>query len=142
MMRWILIALMLVVTNAFAVEDIWQFDNPAQQQLFNQLKEELRCPKCQNQNIADSNAVVAKDLQRKLYQLIKQGKDREQILQYMKERYGDFVHYQPPVTPLTWVLWVLPVLAIVLGAIFVLRRRTTQTTELDVSEAKRLLGEE
>ena len=140
-----LIALCLLWLSfvSLAVEEVWRFDNEQQASLFNQLKEELRCPKCQNQNIAGSNAVVAQDLQRKLYQLVKQGKSRDEILVYMKARYGDFVHYQPPVTPLTWVLWVLPILAILVGAIMVIRRQPAKRApSVDVSEAKRLLEDD
>lgn len=107
-MRWWWGLLLLVSSNLCAVEENFSFDTPAQRALFMQLAQELRCPKCQNQNIADSDAMIATDLRRKLYQLVKQGKDREQILIFMKQRYGDFVHYQPPVNVMTIWLWLVP----------------------------------
>lgn len=124
----------------------YAFDDPQQRVLFNQLAAELRCPKCQNQNIADSDALIATDLKRKLYQLVKQGQDREQILQYMKQRYGDFVHYQPPVTPLTMWMWLLPVLFVLLagGLLWrnsqVSRKETPQLDSVKLAQADALLA--
>ena len=108
---------------ATATEDLVQFESAEQQQLYRQLTAELRCPKCQNQNIADSNAVVAVDMREKTYQLIREGKDRQQVLDYMINRYGDFVHYLPPVNRYTLWLWLLPLLMLlVLIAVGVFRR--------------------
>ena len=97
---------------ATATEDLVQFESAEQQQLYRQLTAELRCPKCQNQNIADSNAVVAVDMRQKTYQLVQQGQNKQQVLDYMKQRYGDFVHYQPPFQLSTVLLWLLPVMAL------------------------------
>lgn len=95
-----------------AAEDLLQLESAEQQQLYRQLTAELRCPKCQNQNIADSNAVVAVDMRNKTLELVKQGHNHEQVIDYMKQRYGDFVHYQPPVQLSTIWLWLLPLLAV------------------------------
>jgi cytochrome c-type biogenesis protein CcmH len=109
-----------------AAEEILPFSDPKQQALFRELTHELRCPKCQNQNIADSNAVVAVDMRNKTYELVQQGKDKSQVIDYMKLRYGDFVHYQPPLQLSTIWLWLLPAL-LVLGMIwFVVRKRRDQ----------------
>ncbi len=115
--------MLLVAPPAHAQQSTYEFDDPAQQALFNQLTAELRCPKCQNQNIADSNALVALDLKRKTYELVREGKSRDEVLSFMKARYGDFVHYQPPVTATTIWLWIVPVLFVLVGLFLLLRRR-------------------
>ena len=90
--------------------EIHDFASPAQKSLFLELTDELRCPKCQNQNIADSNAGIAKDLRAKVYKLVSEGQDKDQVIDFMVERYGYFVYYKPPVTPGTIILWLLPIL--------------------------------
>ncbi len=92
--------------------------------MFLTLTAELRCPMCQNQNIADSDAMIAHDMRRKVASLIRQGKSEQEIIDYMKARYGDFVYYEPPVTVATVWLWVLPVLFTLGGLILVLRKRS------------------
>ncbi len=87
---------------------------------------ELRCLVCQNQTIADSNADLANDLRRQIRELLAQGKSEREVLDYMTERYGDFVLYRPPLKPSTLLLWGGPALMLVVGAaalILVLRRR-------------------
>ncbi|EDS6375163.1 cytochrome c-type biogenesis protein CcmH, partial [Salmonella enterica subsp. diarizonae] len=87
-----------------------------------QLTEQLRCPKCQNNSIADSNAMIATDMRRKVYDLMQEGKSRQEIIDYMVARYGNFVTYDPPLTPLTVLLWVLPLAAIVAGGWIIVAR--------------------
>lgn len=101
----------LLCITALADEK-YQFSSEQQRIDFIQLNEELRCPKCQNQNIADSNALIATDMKRKVYELLQQGKSKEEIVQFMKVRYGDFVSYDPPMTPLTFFLYFGPALFI------------------------------
>lgn len=123
-MKYILIALALVLSfSVLAEQDRYNFDNKKQAVLFGELTKELRCPKCQNQNIADSNAVVAKDLRDKVLALVKAGKSKDEVLDYMIDRYGYFVHYDPPVTPSTLVLWVFPILIVVFGFGFIIIRQ-------------------
>ena len=101
-MRFLLGLLMLVISgSALATIDVMQFKDEAQEQQFRQLTEQLRCPKCQNNSIADSNAMIAADMRLKVYELMKQGQSRQQIIDYMVARYGNFVTYEPPVTPST-----------------------------------------
>jgi len=95
--------------QAYSTDDIHQFDNPSQKSLYLELVDQLRCPKCQNQNIADSDANVAKDLRAKVHKLVMQGKSKTEVVDFMVERYGYFVYYKPPVTPGTLVLWLLPI---------------------------------
>jgi len=112
----------------------------AQEEQYRDLTASLRCPKCQNNSIADSNAMIAADMRLKVYQLMKQGQDRQQIIDYMVARYGNFVTYQPPVTPSTLILWVGPALFVLLGGcVIVLRSRQRKTrSELDEDEQQRL----
>lgn len=125
--------IMLFVSFCTLAQDIRPFDNEQQRQLFNQLTEELRCPQCQNQNIADSNAIVAVDMREKTYQLVREGKDRAQVLDYMIGRYGDFVHYQPPVNRFTLWLWLAPLLMLVLLLGVGAYRRASKANDADIA---------
>ncbi|MBU2977822.1 cytochrome c-type biogenesis protein [Alteromonas sp. C1M14] len=130
------IFLLLVLTlglyePALAVEDSYAFADPAQRVAFLELTAVLRCPMCQNQNIADSDAMIAHDMRRKVYSLLKEGKTKQEVIAYMKDRYGDFVYYKPPVTFATIWLWALPVIFIVSLMYFVIRRRS-QPPEQDI----------
>lgn len=109
--------------SADSSKELLQFESEQQRQIYAELTAELRCPQCQNQNIADSNAVVAVDMREKTHELVLQGFSRQQVLDYMIDRYGNFVHYKPPVNSMTIWLWVLPVLMLVALFLFQLRRR-------------------
>ncbi|WP_232807696.1 cytochrome c-type biogenesis protein, partial [Salmonella enterica] len=112
----VMLMLVLVISgSARATTDVMPFKDEAQEQQFRQLTEQLRCPKCQNNSIADSNAMIATDMRRRVYDLMQEGKSRQEIIDYMVARYGNFVTYDPPLTPLTVLLWVLPLAAIVAG---------------------------
>lgn len=131
-MRFLLGLLMLVIPgSALATIDVMQFKDEAQEQQFRQLTEQLRCPKCQNNSIADSNAMIATDMRRKVYDLMQEGKSRQDIIDYMVARYGNFVTYDPPLTPLTVLLWVMPVVATGLGGwiIFARTRRRVRVKQ-------------
>ncbi|ALQ08925.1 MULTISPECIES: cytochrome c-type biogenesis protein [Pseudoalteromonas] len=141
-MKWLLLTLSIFVSiSAFAEQDRYQFDNNKQAILFEELTKELRCPKCQNQNIADSDAVVAKDLRDKVLVLVKEGKSKDEVIDYMIDRFGYFVHYDPPVTPATLVLWVLPVLIVIVGFGFiVIRQRKASVKQTWSSDDEMLLA--
>lgn len=131
-MRFLLGLLMLVIPgSALATIDVMQFKDEAQEQQFRQLTEQLRCPKCQNNSIADSNSMIATDLRQKVYELMQEGKSQKEIVDYMVARYGNFVTYDPPLTPLTVLLWVMPVVAIGLGGwiIFARTRRRVRVKQ-------------
>ena len=129
-MRLILFSLLLFMSaTLFAAEDNFAFDTPEQRALFLSLTSELRCPMCQNQNIADSDAMIAHDMRRKVYTLLKQGKSEQEVIDYMKARYGDFVHYQPPITIATLWLWAAPVLFVLLAFIFIVTRKQNDKPE-------------
>ncbi len=117
-----------------ATKDKFHFDTPEQTALFLDLTKELRCPKCQNQNIADSDAMIAVDLRRKVYELLQKDYDKKQVIDFMKQRYGDFVYYQPPVNPITIWLWLLPVLFIFAALVGILSTRKFKTVQIDAEQ--------
>ncbi|MGM7319407.1 cytochrome c-type biogenesis protein [Idiomarina sp. ST10R2A5] len=121
-------------------ENTRQFENEQQHETYRQLIKELRCPKCQNQNIADSNAPLAEDMRDRTYQMLKEGKSREEIINFMIARYGDFVHYQPPFTKVTSILWWGPLLILVIGVgtAIALTRKKKAVAELTQDERERL----
>lgn len=133
-MKRLLISLLLFLGMAAhaAEQEILQFENETQRQLYQQLTAELRCPQCQNQNIADSNAVVSEDMRQKTYELILEGKSRQEVLDYMINRYGYFVHYQPPVNRYTLLLWLAPLLMVLLLSVVLLKKRRQQSDEPEV----------
>lgn len=117
-----------------AAIDVYTFDSDAQEQTFRELTKELRCPKCQNQDIADSNAGLAKDLRDKTYQMVREGKDKQEVVDYMVARYGNFILYNPPLMASTLILWLGPLLVIVIGVVMVVvrsRRRPAAATPAD-----------
>lgn len=121
------------------------FADPHQRKLFLELTGELRCPKCQNQAIADSDAPISHDMRRKVYQLMQQGNDKTEVIDWMKSRYGDFVHYQPPVTFVTMWLWITPVLFAAIMLLFFVRRRKPeydQDSEAKIAKAEKMLKED
>ena len=106
MKRW-LTALVFGLTLtgvAQAAIDTYEFKNDAERDRFRELTKELRCPKCQNQDIADSNAPIAADLRREIFRMLGEGKSNQQIVDFMVDRYGDFVRYKPALSGRTWLL--------------------------------------
>ena len=115
---------------AHAAIDTYEFRDEVERERFRSLTAELRCPKCQNQNIADSDAPIATDLRREIFRMLGEGQSNEQIVDYLVDRYGDFVRYRPPVNARTWLLWYGPWLMLgggllVLGGIVLRRRRAS-----------------
>jgi len=148
-MKQLLLAACLLLgswTHAANVE-VYQFDDPEQEQIYKELTGELRCLVCQNQNIADSNAELAQDMRHKTYTLIKQGMSKREIADYMAERYGDFVLYKPPFSGKTLVLWVGPFVIFFLAIWLMLRtirarradNETDKLSEAQLKEAAELL---
>ncbi len=107
--------------------ETFKFKDEATKLRFQILSKELRCPKCQNQNLADSNAKIAVDLRKNLYNLLQEGKTDQEIIDFMVYRYGDFVLYRPQLKKQTYILWFGPIVVILgfaLSVIFVLRKRS------------------
>lgn len=128
---FLLSSLLTLATPSWSVVETISFDSQKQEQRYKALIDELRCLVCQNQNLADSDAPLAKDLRSITIKMLKEGKSDKQIKTFMRERYGDFVLYKPPVTPSTYHLWFGPFLLLVLVLFFlVLRLRKKQDAEL------------
>ena len=125
MKRLLFIFLLIISCSSYAV-DFRQLSDPKQQETYEALTKELRCLVCQNQTIADSNAELAADLRRQVYEMLQQGKSKQEIIRFMTDRYGDFVLYKPPFKGKTSVLWIAPVVFLLMGLItvfFFIRRK-------------------
>ncbi len=109
----------LASTAAQAVIETYEFSDAQLETRYQDLSGELRCPKCQNQNIADSNAPIAQDLRKLLHQQLEKGASDDEILEYMTDRYGEFVRYRPRFSGATLLLWLAPGILLVLGLLIV-----------------------
>lgn len=119
-MKWLMVSLFVFSVNVQAVIETFEFENNVKRQLFQQLSEELRCPKCQNQNLSGSNAEIAQDLRNELYKMVVADQTTAQIKDFMVDRYGEFVLYKPRVNSLTYALWYGPFVLLFIGLIIVL----------------------
>jgi len=134
---------LFLATSAHAAIDTYEFKDEQERERYRTLTEELRCPKCQNQNIADSNAPIAMDLRQEIFRMLDEGQSNEQIVDYLVARYGDFVRYKPPVNAKTFLLWYGPAGLLVLGfgvlVVILVRRRRGENapTSNTLSEAER-----
>ena len=132
--------------TAQAAIDTYEFATEAERERYRNLVEELRCPKCQNQNIADSDAPIAMDLRNEIFRMLEEGKSNEEIIDFLVSRYGDFVLYKPPLTSRTLLLWYGPAGMLVIGfgvlGVILLRRRSQNKDRsaagLSVDEQARL----
>jgi len=116
----------MVTSTAQASIDVYEFDDPEKEAQFRTLASELRCPKCQNQNVNDSNAPLARDIKDRVYQLIEEGKSDQEIVDYMVERYGEFVTYRPRMSLGVALLWGAPaVLGLLVLVVLLLSRRSS-----------------
>jgi cytochrome c-type biogenesis protein CcmH len=133
----------LISLSSFAAIEVHEFDNEVDRLRYQSFIEEMRCPKCQNQNLAGTNAPIAVDLRRELELMIKDGKSDKEIIDFMVERYGEFILYRPRLSPATLLLWAAPVVLLVLGVVILLlivrkRRREEVDTGLSSTERERL----
>lgn len=120
-------------------------EDPALEKVVDEISAELRCLVCQNQTIADSNADLAVDLKTQVRDMVREGKSRDEIIDYMVQRYGDFVRYRPPVKTSTYLLWAGPFLLLFLGIVVLMQnlkkrrlRMDEQETALSPEERERL----
>ncbi|QOW23099.1 cytochrome c-type biogenesis protein [Novilysobacter avium] len=122
---WPLILLLALLLPALAVAQAvrdpspMQFTDQAEADRFHDLAGELRCVKCQNQSLADSNAAIAQDLRHEVLTLMRQGKSNAEVKDYLVARYGEFVLYRPRMDTKTWLLWFGPALVLLAGAVVV-----------------------
>ena len=143
-----MLCVFVVNTAQATVIDSYEFASPEQEAQFFRLNGELRCPQCQNQSIGDSNAPIAQDLRREVHRMIVQEQaDDATIVQFMLDRYGDFVLYKPRMNATTAVLWLGPLVLVLLGLLVLwrlVRRHRRQTSGLDEQERtalKKILGD-
>ena len=134
--------MLLVPVYAGAAIDAYPFPNDQMRQRYNELIDQLRCPQCLNTNIAGSDAMIAKDLRRTVHKLVLEGKTDQQILDYMHDRYGDFILYKPRVEAGTIVLWFGPPVLFLIAAFVAFRlvsgRRGNRPASLSESDEERL----
>lgn len=132
-----LLVLVLLPFGASAKEAVPLAANPKQEKKVNDITSELRCLVCQNQTIAESHADLAVDLKNQVRDMVAHGETRDQIVEYMVKRYGDFVRYRPAFKPTTYLLWGGPFALLLLGMtvlIISLKRRKTAIQDAPLSE--------
>ena len=143
LMRRFTIAFLIISAFSFAQAvkiEFHKFDTPQQEQLYLKLIEELRCVKCQNQNLAQSNAELAKDMREKAYEMVIKGKSRQDVVDYMTARYGDFVLYKPPFKTNTLLLWIAPPVFLFLSLFLLfklIRNQKSTSSEKTLNEEER-----
>lgn len=120
MIRGIVLGLLFFCT-AIQAEEIYPFANNAERDRFQQLTQQFRCMVCQNEDLASSNAALAKDLRDEIYRLVAQGQDDKSIVDYMVKRYGDYVLFRPPWQYQTYVLWLGPFFLVFMGLCIMIR---------------------
>lgn len=132
------------LSHVMAGVEVNEFDNKQDQQQFTTLVNELRCLVCQNQNLADSNAELAQDLRKEVYQMIKKGKSSDDIVSFMVDRYGDFVLYKPPFKPQTYILWLGPFFVLFFAILFLILfiRKNKSSVKTEISNDEKLRAEE
>jgi len=143
LLSFIIFLFCTVSSSLFALQiEFHSFQSPERERLYLALIAELRCVKCQNQNLAESDAELAKDMREKTYQMITEGKSRDDVVNYMTARYGDFVLYKPLIKPKNYLLWFGPFvfLAIILFMVlkFVGKQKPSSKSELSDEEKQKL----
>jgi len=135
------LALLLLLWSPLlrAVIETYDFATEEQRQRYHHFVEELRCPKCQNQNLSGSNSAIAEDLRRELHRLLLEGRSDEEIVDFMVSRYGEFILYRPPLDRHTLVLWAFPGVLLLIGVVvgvLLLRRRAVPGAGDDAAAAE------
>lgn len=131
---WVLAVCLVLAATAWAAPAQEGFDDPVLDARYRALTREIRCPKCLNENIAESKAPVAADLRREVRRLIAEGASDDEIKTFLSSRYGEFVLYRPRLTPTTFAVWAAPFLLLAVGGLVfwrVLAARTTQVIDED-----------
>ena len=114
-MRYLLLFLISLLISVLNAEQLITFSDDAYLKRYQNLLEELRCPKCQNQNLADSNAPISNDLKEEIQRLLEQGLDDKDIKRALTERYSDFILYDPKFNKNTYFLWLAPFIVLLIG---------------------------
>ena len=112
------------ISNTQSKSEIYPFENEVNEDLFYSLLNELRCPKCQSSNLAGSNSPISNDLKREVYELVIKGKSSQEVKSYLVQRYGNFIIYNPPVEPQTYILWYGPFFLVLMAiaGVFLFRK--------------------
>ena len=139
----LLLSLMIVWSSqSLAVIETYEFSSPDLELRYKALSQELRCPKCQNQNIADSNAPISRDLRAIVHEQLEAGATDEEIVNFLVDRYGEFVRYRPVMDSNTLWLWSAPVVLFVMAIAVVLlqsrKDRDGQTVSSNAARASKL----
>lgn len=141
MLKVAIVLLLCISGGAYGAIDAYPFPNEAMQVRYDNLIAELRCPQCLNTNLAGSDAMIAQDLRREVHRLLLEGKSDEEILDFMYERYGDFILYRPRLGGSTLLLWFGPVVLLLIAAgvlVVFLRNRKSAVVELTGEQQARL----
>ena len=121
MKRLLLVYTLLSFSIAFGLDDLVEFSDPLLRERYDQLTWELRCPKCQNQNLADSNSPISLDLKDEIHHLLERGLSNQEIKSHLTSRSSDFILYRPQVNKTTSLLWGSPILILFIGGWLVFR---------------------
>ena len=141
-----IVVLLLVIAAsplpAAVTLESFTFPTPAEEQHFKDVIGQLRCLVCQNETLADSDADLAHDLRAEVYEMMKSGKSDKQVIDFLVNRYGDFVLYNPPVKPSTYLIWYGPFVLLAIAVLLLIRavgrQRQVQEPEISAEERKRL----
>ncbi len=127
-----ILCVLFVSSQANARFETHDFASPQMEKDYNVLVQELRCLVCQNQNLADSNAELAQDMRLRVYKMLSEGSSKDEIVEFMVVRYGDFVMYRPPVKSTTFLLWFGPLIFFAVAAIVVVSYMRRQKKGIEV----------
>ena len=133
----VLLGFLMLTASANAIDAVAPFDDPEMQARYEKIISEVRCLKCQNQTIKDSNAFLASDLRREIRHMLEEGKTDNEIYDFLVARYGDFALYRPRASGKTLILWIAPMLFLVFGALAlwrVVQRRTALPIDDEATE--------
>ena len=142
LLRWLLLSIALCSAVAWGVIETYEFSSPALEARYKALSQELRCPKCQNQNIADSNAPISRDLRAIVHEKLETGATDSEIIDFLVDRYGEFVRYRPGLDRNTLWLWSAPLILLLMAVAVVLlqirRDRASATSPVQKARAEAL----
>jgi cytochrome c-type biogenesis protein CcmH len=147
MKQHFLILIFILLSYSLSANNLPTFANPAQEQRYQTLINELRCVQCQNQSVAESDAGIAQDICQLVQAKMLEGQTDQQITDFLVERYGDFILYNPPFKPVTYLLWLLPPFLLLI-ALWILKRAihrgvvAQQLSEDEQRKIKQLLEKE